>query len=349
MSFKEFLTEAAGSSVPVGHIEDHALMGNFKHAHEHLTRIHDRLTGLGSAPIKQQHHGDNITFGYHPDTGEFFVGRSPHGKHFTKQSDIHDDSALSHAFRHLKKVAPRKGVYSANVLFHKNSKVEDGQNIVFHAGGVNHIIPKGHENHKAIKKADIGLVVHTKHHSVGFGHQFQDINSHDPDLHNFKQHHAVYLHDPEIEVKSRLSKEDSDKVKKHLNTAMQLHMEAPHGSHEATALHRHSLRRYAGIASTRGDVPTAVGFKAHLQEHIKHLSKKGLLAHLSHVDEHHHAYENLLAQHWALGQAKHILHQHLNKHPQFKTTDSVEKPVEDHDFLSVHNGIASKLVNRQHK
>ena len=177
-SFKSFLREEAeeGSKLKhIHHAEDRPLFHGakgFEHAKAALNQAHEHLKSGGkSTHLTMKYDGSpSIVFGHHPETGKFFVASKSAFNKNPKINYTHEDIKKHHghapglmdklhaSLNHLKKIAPKTGVYQGDLMYthddlkhHKNGKVSFTPNTITYTG-------QGEEAQK-IKDSKIGVVV----------------------------------------------------------------------------------------------------------------------------------------------------------------------------------------------
>lgn len=136
-SFLSFLTESTDEGEHLKHIthaEDHPLMSGhsgFEHAYGALMQAHHHMANKQkSSHVTMKYDGSpSIVFGHHPKTGKFFVAsksafnKNPKINHTEADIDRNHGHApglahkLKQALKHLKKVAPKKGVYQGDLMY----------------------------------------------------------------------------------------------------------------------------------------------------------------------------------------------------------------------------------------
>ena len=129
-----------------------------------------------------------IVFGHHPETGKFFVASKSAFNKNPKINYTHEDIKKNHghapglmdklhaSLLHLKKIAPKTGVYQGDLMYthddlhhHKNGKVSFTPNTITYTG-------QGPEAQK-IKDSKIGVVVHTQYHGKTADRKSTRLNS----------------------------------------------------------------------------------------------------------------------------------------------------------------------------
>ena len=188
-----------------------------------------------------------------------------------------------------------------------------------------------------------------------------------PDLSKFKEHPDVHLHGAEHDTSKVKHSEANEKTyQKHMAAAKAIH--TTHGHKMYDAIHpKHSgetghLSTYINHTVRTDEVPSVKGFKEHLQrQHEKNIVKvksdknkaektKQRDTELAHVEKHKGHYENLLALHHHLHQAKNALVNSLETHEgrYHHHIDGKKSKPEGFVVNHTHNNKEepTKLVNR---
>ena len=140
-SFNTFLNEEVeGEKLKhIEHAEDHPLnngAAGFHHAFGALTQAHEHIKAKKSDDsLTMKHDGSpSIVYGHHPETGKFFVASKSAFNKTPKINYSHSDVEKHHghapglvkklkdALDNLPKIAPKKGVYQADMLYSHEDK-----------------------------------------------------------------------------------------------------------------------------------------------------------------------------------------------------------------------------------
>jgi len=373
LRFKSFLKEQTEATKSHHHLNMHHIHDGepgYHKAIQMLNAVHDHIKTGGHNNTKittKYDESPSIVFGHHPQTGKFFVGT---GSAFNKNSKInhseedidhnHGESPalaqkLKHSLKHLKKVAPKKGVYGGNLMYTHNDIKHDKGSASFTPNQTTYTA-HGAEAKKA-KNSKLGIVVHTKYH----GPTLEGMNaSADPDLHNFNKHPDVNVIDPEVDVsKINYSPEDEKAIQTHMAGAVKSMKSAPHDVFSAIKPHSEHLNTYLDDTVKTGEKPSADGYKKHLQkkfgkeieklnsERGKVKKREELGSHLQHVDDHSKHLHSALEIHHHLQQAKNALVRSLSSNPKFETKIG-NTPISDGGFFVSHPAHGTtKLVNQE--
>jgi hypothetical protein len=377
--FLQFLKEEAegdGKLKHITHPEDRPLMHGakgFKRAVEVLNKAHNHIKSGGhSSDMTMKYDGSpSLVFGHHPETGKFFVASK---SAFNKNPKINYTSAdiqknhghapglvdkLQASLTHLKKVAPKKGVYQGDVMFsHGDVKHKSGGKASFTPNTITYTA-KGDEAEK-VKKAKLGIVVHQQYHGDTLDNMKADPH---PDHHNFGHHPDVWHKSAELNTKNvHYSEEDQNEFHKHMEAAKKIH--DAHGKEMYKATEPHSgeaghLATYINHTVRTDEKPTPEGLKKHIADKYKKSieklktpaaqSKKAseLKSHMDYIDANKKHYKAALDMHQHLEKAKNVLVRTLNQAPGGLEHHINDKPTDPEGYVVNHAGEPDKLVNRK--
>jgi hypothetical protein len=183
-SFKDYIAEASaeGKNLHMMHAEDAVLYKGVKGTRDiilALRSLRDMLAGNAktSTDVTVKWDGAPAVFaGIDPSDGQFFVAKkgifNKNPKIYKSVSDVRADTSgdladkLSIAFNELRKLGI-KGVVQGDIMFtQKDLSVEDydgSKYITFQPNTIVYAVPVDSEIAKAIKKAKIGVVFHTRY------------------------------------------------------------------------------------------------------------------------------------------------------------------------------------------
>ena len=230
---------------------------------------------------------------------------------------------LHASLNHLKKIAPKTGVYQGDLMYThddlkhgKNGKVSFTPNTITYTG-------KGEEGQK-IKDSKMGIVVHTQYHGKTAASMKADPH---PDLHNFKTHQDVWTKHPEHDTKNvHYSEKDQEEYKKHIAAAQKIHDAHKKTMYSDTEPHRGEtgyMSTYINHTVRTDETPSSEGFKKHvdrvfrkaLATKLKRLKTPAAASvakttteqlikdHHKHIDAHKKDYDNLLKMHHHIQQS----------------------------------------------
>jgi len=377
-SFLTFLKEEAESDGKLKHIhhaEDRPIFHGsegFKHAVGALTQAHEHMkSGGNSSHLTMKYDGSPaVVFGHHPETGKFFVASKSAFNKTPKINYTHKDIEKNHghapglmeklhaALNHLKKVAPKTGVYQGDIM-HSGTDVEEkkGGKVSFTPNTITYTA-KGDEAEK-VKRSKIGIVTHTQYHGDNIASMRADPH---PDLHNFSQHPDVYQKAPTHDTKQiHYSEDDQKEFNDHIAAAKKIHDEHKKTMYKATEPHRGEtghLSTYINQTVRTGEKPSTKGLQDHISEKYKKAGAKlktpaaqsrkqtELKSHVTHIENNKEHYENLLKMHHHLQQAKNVLVRNLEQHEGGLEHHIDNKRTGPEGFVVNHAGEPTKLVNR---
>lgn len=370
ITFRQFLKESAVEGVTklqhLQHLEDRALHSRegAEHALHSLHGVGSRLAGGPGPRITHKWDGSpSIVFGHHPQTGKFFVAtksawnKTPKVNYTHADIERHHPATIHHvlksALEHLPKVTPKHGVYQGDFMYNAESKHEGPKHYHFTPNTLMYSVKKDTPESKKVAKAKLGVAVHTQYHGPNLENLKASFN---PELSKFRHHPDVHVIHPEVSIGKVSSGNEHLHALKHAEHA---YLATHPKSWDVTASHRAHLQSYVHATSREGVKPTAAGFKQHLRtkftnEAAKLKSDKGKLnkmtqlnQHEAHIDKHHEHYNSLLNLHHHLQTAKNAMLNHLNQHNQYETSHKGVVMPSGEGFVSHHNDIPSKLVNRE--
>lgn len=361
------------------HVEDHVINSGhegFEHAHKTLSAVHSQLSGHGEThgvKVTEKFDGaPSIVFGHDPKTKKFFVASK---SAFNKNPKINYTEAdiernhghapglvekLKAALAHLKKTAPKEGVYQGDVMYTKPDLDKDGGYYHFTPNTVTHSVDVNSEEGKKVGRAKIGVVVHTKYEGDDLSNMAAGF---DVDHDKFKSHKDAHVINPEMHFQGQYSPLQQRTVDMHLRKARAHH--AALGKRGYAALHGHEVHLNTYINSTvrNGTQPTTQGYKAYLAARkatevasVKTEKTKKIKAQhhddlIAHVDKKKTEFEHAFAAHHHLQQAKHQLVSALGTHNRGIHYTINGKKSQPEGFVAIlknkqGESMPSKLVDR---
>ena len=352
-SFLSFLKEEeeAQQLKHIHHAEDRPLLHGhegFEHAHAALMQAHEHMkAGAHNSNLTMKYDGaPSIVFGRHPKTNKFFVATksafNKNPKINYSDADIEKNhghapglvSKLKAALKHLPKVTPKSGVYQGDVMHTKEDHVLH-EEVLTEESKVsftpNTITYTAHgDEAKKVQRSNIGVVVHQKYqenpNKPGLEHMSASSNV---DHHNFKDNPAVHLKSADHDTsKINYAQKDQDTFHKHMNAAKAIH--DTHSANMYSATQRHQgegghLATYINHTVRNDEIPTASGLQKHITAHYAKAASKvktpASIAkkqaegadHVEHIEKNKSHYDNLLAMHHHLAQAKNTLVKNLEQ------------------------------------
>ena len=384
-SFVTYLREEAeeaegGKLKHITHAEDRPLQSGaegFTHAVAALNQAHEHIkSGGNSSHLTMKYDGSpSIVFGHHPETGKFFVASKSAFNKTPKINYTHADILKNHghapglmnklhdALNHLRKVAPKTGVYQGDLMFSGDDKKETKHGVSFTPNTIQYTA-KGDQAEK-VRRAKLGVVVHTQYH--GDSAKAMSADPH-PDLHNFANHPDVWRPSPNHDTRQvHYSDTDQKDFNKHIEAAQKIH--DTQGKKMYTAVNPHSgagghLEQYINHTVRTDEKPSADGLTKFIQDKYKKAAEKlktpasqgrkqaEAKAHADHIKKNKQHYDNLLKMHNHLQQAKDILVKTLNQHEgglehHVEVEGGKMKRTDPEGFVVHHAGEPTKLVNRK--
>ena len=384
-SFVTYLREEAeeaegGKLKHITHAEDRPLQTGaegFEHAVGALKQAHEHIKSGGhSSHLSMKYDGSpSIVFGHHPETGKFFVASKAAFNKTPKINYNHSDILKNHghapglmnklhdALNHLKKVAPKTGVYQGDLMFSGDDKKDTKKGVSFTPNTIQYTA-KGDEADK-VRRAKLGVVVHTQYH--GDSAKAMSADPH-PDLHNFAHHPDVWRPSPNHDTRQvHYSDTDQAEFRKHIEAAQKTH--DTHGKNMYPAVDPHSgagghLEQYINHTVRTDEKPSADGLSKFIQDKYKKAGEKlktpaaqgrkeaEAKMYTDHIKKNKQHYDNMLKMHNHLQQAKDVLVKTLNQHEgglehHVEVEGGKMKRTDPEGFVIHHAGEPTKLVNRK--
>ena len=376
LKFKSFLVEEVeGEKLKhITHAEDRPLQDGgegFKHAHGALMQAHNHIkAGDHSSSLTMKYDGSPaVVFGHHPETGKFFVASKSAFNKNPKINYTHKDIEKNHghapglmdklhdSLNHLKKIAPKSGVYQGDLMFSGEDKKESKKGVSFTPNTITYTA-KGEQAEK-VRNAKLGVIVHTQYHGDNIQSMHADPH---PDMHNFSNHPDVWHKSANHDTKQvHYSSHDQKEFLDHLKAAKDLHDKHGKTMYAATVPHRGvggHLETYINHTVRTDEVPNSKGLISHIEGKYKKASEKlktpaaqarkntESQQHTNHIKNNSEHYENLLKMHHHLQQAKNKLVDVLNQHEGGLEHHIDNKRTNPEGFVVNHAGQPTKLVNR---
>ena len=163
----------------ITHAEDRPLQKGaegFQHAYNALNQAHEHIkSGGNSSALTMKYDGSpSLVFGHNPENGKFFVASKSAFNKTPKLNYTHNDILKNHghapglmaklhdSLNHLKKIAPKTGVYQGDLMFSGDDKKETKHGVSFTPNTITYTA-KGEQADK-IRKAKLGLIIHQQYH-----------------------------------------------------------------------------------------------------------------------------------------------------------------------------------------
>jgi hypothetical protein len=375
LDFKLYLTEASNEEklTHLEHAEDHPLNAGavgYEHAHNTLHGVHQALQGKGSkVSISTKYDGSpSVVFGYHPENKRFFVASKSVFNKEPKLNYTHADieknhghapglvSKLKQGLTHLPKVTPHEGVYQGDFMYSKHDQdiKSKGDSYHFKPNTIEYSAKKNSEEGSSIKKAKMGIVVHTAYHGPSLEHMKAEYNT---DTSHFNKHDDVHVVSPKFDTKSaHYGPEQQKKFETHIKQAHEAHKKL--GDYEHLQGHNETLKTYINSTVKDGSTPHTAGYKSFLQAKankkiadVKTPAAKQKYQDesnktLSHVENNKSMFDHTFKLHHHLQQAKNVLNDTLSAAPQ-KFQHTIDgKLAKPEGHVAVVNNRPTKLVDR---
>jgi len=376
MSFLTYITETAlvhQHLTHLQHAEDLPMVAGqqgYHHAIGALKAIGDQLEGkFNSTKATIKYDGSpSIVFGHDPITHKFFVASKSAFNKTPKINYSDEDIRRNHkdapglqeklisALEHLKKIAPKHGVYQGDLMYTPEDKVETKDHINFTPNTIMYSLPKKSEQGKKAKSAKLGIAIHTQY----AGPSIEKMRAIPLENHNFKEHPDVHILPHEVNLGDALTT-GKDKTSFDHNIKM---AEKVHNYMARDVLDRlitpeqEHLSTYVNQAVKEGKKPSTLGYLAHVLEKGKKKAEgvstpaakqrhlEAAAQHAKQVEASAHHYEDFFKLHKHLQAAKNALVSQLNT-----TTHEIEhsiggKETKPEGFVIHHQGYPIKFVNR---
>lgn len=382
LDFQTFLLEAAdeeGAKLKhITHAEDRPLFhgaDGFNHAYDALHGAHFHTKqGHQSNKLTMKYDGSpSIVYGHHPENGKFFVASKSAFNKNPKINYTPEDIEKNHGhapglveklkagLEHLPKVAPKEGVYQGDVMFTHGDVKKSGDKSSFTPNTITYTA-KG-DKAKAINKAKLGVVTHTKYTGTTLSNMNAtgnvtegEFGSHPDMFHHTASYDASGAHYP---------KSSQDRVLSELSKAKTIHETGGAKMYKAISMHGGEaghLGTYINQTVRTGETPSADGLKEHIAGKYQKIVSKlkteksqnakldELKGHLDHIKKNQAHYDNALKMHGHLANAKNELVKTLesNEGGYEHAIGGVASKPEGFVYNHTHKGVTepTKLVNR---
>jgi len=372
-SFTSFLTEEVeGEKLKhITHAEDRPLQHGakgFTHAYNAMQQVHDHIkSGGNSSALTMKYDGSPaVVFGRHPENGKFFVASKSAFNKNPKLNYTHDDIVKNHghapglveklhsALNHLKKIAPKTGVYQGDLMYSEGDKTDTKKGVSFTPNTITYTAKD--EQADKIRKSKLGVIVHTQYH--GNNIQTMGADPH-PDLHNFTQHPDVWHKSANHDTKHiHYSEEDQNEFSKNFSKAKE-YLGSIYDHDDLVGRHTEHLQTYINKTVREGTRPTTAGYLSHLkprlQKEVDKLSRPenklkksiAMTNMLDHVQRNKKDFDSLFKAHTHLDKAKNVLLKTLENSDQNQQHTINGKDTKPEGFVvGYKDGSVSKVVNR---
>lgn len=376
-SFLNYLTEdAEGEKLKhITHVEDRPLQkGNegFQHAFNALNQAHEHIkSGGNSSALTMKYDGSpSLVFGHNPENHKFFVASKSAFNVNPKLNYTHADILKNHghapglmaklhdSLNHLKKIAPKTGVYQGDLMFSGDDKKETKRGVSFTPNTITYTA-KGEQGDK-IKRAKLGIIIHHTYHGKNLSSMKADPH---PDLHNFQHNPDVWQKSANMDTRQvHYSDKDQEQFRKHMEAAKKIHDESGKDIYRAATPHSGPgghLEQYINNTVRTDENPSAEGMQKFIQNKVAKETAKlktpaaqgrkevEAKAHIKHIETNKKHYDTLFKMHDHLQKAKDTLVNVLNQHTGGLEHDIDGKKTDPEGFVVHHAGEPSKLVNRK--
>jgi hypothetical protein len=380
-NFSDYLTEEEqpeGKALKhLTHLEDmpihHGHVG-VEVAANHLDDVHKTLMGRNtSTHISTKYDGaPSIVFGTHPQTGQFFVASKSAFNKTPKINYTPEDIERNHghapglveklktALEHLPKIMPRNGgVYQGDMMYTKPDVQSSHGQYHFTPNAITYSTPKETSQGKAIKNAEMGVVVHTQYKggkdlggmsAAPLDNKTRSKFNNNPDVHNI---------DPTLKVDpANYTPEEQVAFMNHKENARATYARMKPEALDALEGHGTSLEGHVNDMVRKGGTPSAQGYIEHLQnkaqkdiEKLKSpLGRERKMqqhaANIQYVIDNKPHFDKALELHGHLQKAKDVLTNVMAKNQEFTHTIDGEPTGPEGAVAVDKSGNMSKFVDR---
>jgi hypothetical protein len=367
------------------HVEDHPINAGkegFEHAKRTLSAVHAHMTGEGDTQgvkITEKFDGaPSIVFGRHPQTGKFFVASKSAFNKNPKINYSEEDIERNHghapglveklkaALKHLPKVTPKHGVYQGDMMFTKPDVQTAGGAHHFTPNTVTHTVDANSDEGRAVKRAQMGIVVHTKYEEHDEHPGLENMSAgFDVDHDAFKHHGDVHMINPNVNFQGTYTPTQRKMFLMHMRKAQAHHDGIGTRGYKAMQGHDVHMNTYINSTVRNGTKPSVQGYQAYLRERqakevasvktdkakqVKHQHHQGLI---DNVEKNKDVFENAFNMHHHLQQAKNQLISALETHKRGSMSYSITgNPSRPEGFVAIvknkqGESLPSKLVSRE--
>jgi len=356
------------------HAEDHPINAGHEGTQHAIKTLQQTANALrrrpSSARVMTKFDGSpSIVFGKHPETGKFFVASKSAFNKDPKINYTHEDiqknhghapglvSKLSAALEHLPKVAPKEGVYQADIMHTPEDIKQDHEKISFRPNTISYSVPSSSSNASKIKNSKIGVAVHTAYHGKDFGSLKAEYVA---DTSKFKAHPDVHVISTQYKPEqAKYSSEDHNEFNKHIQNATALSKQIKPEHYGSLDDHRHSdtIKTYINQTVRNNTKADVEGYKGYIRERASvaaskvktDAAKKSKLdagnAAVTHVTANQNHFSNILNLHHHLQQAKNVLVNAMSRTSDFQHHIAGQQ-TKPEGFVSVINNRPTKLTDR---
>lgn len=373
-SFISYLVEET-SEEKLSHLEhgeDHLINAGdagFNHALETLRGTHNLLSGEKSGvTLSTKYDGSpSVVFGHNPENGRFFVAsksifnKEPKINYTDEDIDRNHGHApglakkLKEALKHLKTVAPEKGVFQGDFMYSADDVKKHGRNYKFTPNTITYTADQDSATGQRIKNAKIGFVVHTAYK----GNTLQDMKAtFNPSLTSFKKSNDVHLIKPTVDLdRVNYNPKDQTEFVNHMNRAIAEYSNGGRENLSALQNSRLNFKTYINSTVRNNTTPTPQGFTEFLKnsqkkdvesvktDKAKAEKKKKWDDIINNSIKNKNQFASVIEMHRHLQNAKNVLVRALSTSPEFGHEIN-GKPTDPEGFVASLNNRPTKLVNR---
>jgi len=356
------------------HAEDHPINAGHEGAQHAINTLRQTANALQHKPSKAKimtkwDGSPSIVFGHHPETGKFFVASKSAFNKDPKLNYSEEDieknhghapglvSKLKAALHHLPKVAPKHGVYQADIMHTPEDVKHDNGKVHFKPNTITYSTAGNSAEGEKIKRSQIGIAIHTAYHGKTLDSMKAEYGA---DLSHFKEHpdvHVIHSHfKPEH---ASFSDKDTAEFNKHIQAASSMAKKIKPEHYGVLDDHDHKthLKMYINSTVRNNTAPSVEGYKQHLSERgekeaskVKTLvaqekKKKTFSDAAEHVDQNKEHFGNMLSLHHHLQTAKNTLVHTMSRKSDFEHHIAGQK-TKPEGFVSVINNRPTKLTDR---
>lgn len=379
MSFKQYIIESQDDEsklIHLKHNEEHVIDSGtegFKHAFHTLNDTHNAIMGATHSSTKNvvKYDGSpSVIFGYHPVTGKFFTASKSAFNKEPKINYSHEDIEKNHghapglveklkaAHDHLKKITPKGRVFQGDIMYTHNDVTHHGGKYHFTPNTLTYSQKADSPEGKKIKKARIGVAIHTEYKGHGDLESMQAHYGFDPheEGSGFKHHPDVHVLPVHVVHAAQAPK---TKFEHHMKKAVEEFEGANEETHNAISNHRVNLKTFINSTVRTGAKRSATSYMAWLKnKHQAEVDKlktpagkarrqQAMDEDLAHVQKNKHHFHRILNIHDHLENAKNELVDHLSSLDHHGYEHSIHgRPSGPEGFVSIRNNRPTKLVRR---
>jgi hypothetical protein len=355
------------------HAEDLPLRAGevgYHHALGALKAVNDQLEGkMNPSKVAIKYDGSpSIVFGHNPENGKFFVASKSAFNQTPKLNYSVEDIQKNHghdpglveklasALEHLKRIAPKTGVYQGDLMYSEDDKHESKDHYNFTPNTIMYSIPKKSDEGKKVATAKIGIAIHTQYHGSTIAKMKASGNVNTA---AFQEHKDVHVLPHEVNLGDALiTGKDQTSFEHNIKAAERVHNQLTPNALSSVSDQKSHLDTYFNHTVREGKKPSLTGYRLHLLNHgkkqvegVKTAGAKQrhfdvMKKNIEHLEHYEHNFDRFFRLHRHLALAKDALVSQLKT-----TTHGYEhsiggKEASPEGFVVHHEGYPIKLVNR---